>query len=81
MPSSPRDQKRDQKVEELRREQQRIDRLFAIFVENPQGAEVLAHLKEHLTGDPFVPGDPYATHVNIGKQYVLNYIIERAENA
>ena len=42
------------------------------------GKAVLADLRAQFCGrSPFVTGDPYATHLNIGAQDVIRYIEEQ----
>ena len=48
------------------------------FLQSPAGQNSLKCLKAKYGGD-VVEADPYSTHVRIGEQRVLNYLIELSE--
>lgn len=49
-----------------------------VFEQDKDGRAILEELYlEFADADPFVAGDPYATHVNLGKAEVVKHIMRK----
>jgi len=49
-----------------------------VFEQDRDGRAILEELYLEFVGtDPFVAGDPYATHVNLGKAEVVKHIMRK----
>ena len=63
------------KLDEIRDKRARRAHLYNQLFSTPDGREILNDLNDQFGNiQAFVPGDPYATHINEGGRMVMLYI-------
>ncbi len=69
-------------AEEVRRNIEQGDTLYAQCFSTPDGKKVLKDLRERfVTRSSIVPGDPYMTYAKEGAREVVMYILKRMESS